>query len=127
MLDMDMVNRTIDELENSDTTFTNCERLAWLYIVKQHHERVGNLTVEDESPGASGLVKKELSDIFPYYEKYCGIKREFQLHRTEKEEVLTALTAVCQEIREFLDTLYNSTDIPEERHLIVRKLSNIEF
>lgn len=36
MLSIDEVERTILELEKRDTTYTTCERLAWLYIVHDH-------------------------------------------------------------------------------------------
>lgn len=36
MLSIDEVERTIIDLEKRDTTFATCERLAWLYIVRDH-------------------------------------------------------------------------------------------
>ena len=118
------INRTISELENDATTFSNCEKLAHLYIVREYQKRGLKTMVE---PKSSTTVKRELSDILPYYEKYCNIKKEYQLYGTGKEAVLTSLQSVCREILDLIHTLYTSTDMPEERHIIVGILSNIPF
>lgn len=36
MISIDEIERTILECESRDTSFANCERLAWLYIVRDH-------------------------------------------------------------------------------------------
>lgn len=36
MISREEVDRTILELEAKDTTFATCERLAWLYVVRDH-------------------------------------------------------------------------------------------
>lgn len=37
MISLDELNKTILDLEtNRDTTYATCERLAWLYIVRDH-------------------------------------------------------------------------------------------
>ena len=36
MVDPETINREILDLEQRDTTFAACERLAWLYIVRDH-------------------------------------------------------------------------------------------
>lgn len=36
MLDLDEINRTILKLEQNDTTFATCEKLADLYTVRDH-------------------------------------------------------------------------------------------
>ena len=35
-MDLYLIDSTIDELEHGETTFANCERLAALYIIKEH-------------------------------------------------------------------------------------------
>lgn len=47
MIDMGEVNRAIDELENGDTTFHSCEKLATLYSVRDHMN--GNLRYTPEN------------------------------------------------------------------------------
>ena len=37
MISLETIEREIDEIEaRSDTTYRTCERLAWLYIVRDH-------------------------------------------------------------------------------------------
>ena len=36
MISKDILNKEILELESHDTTYATCERLAWLYIVRDH-------------------------------------------------------------------------------------------
>lgn len=36
MISKEEIDRTILELEEKDTTFATCERLAWLYVVRDH-------------------------------------------------------------------------------------------
>lgn len=36
MINPDKLDREILELEQRDTTYATCERLAWLYIVRDH-------------------------------------------------------------------------------------------
>lgn len=40
MLDMDEINREIDNLEHSKTTYGNVEKLALLYTVRDHNQIV---------------------------------------------------------------------------------------
>ena len=36
IISKDEIDKTIIECESRDTSFANCERLAWLYIVRDH-------------------------------------------------------------------------------------------
>lgn len=131
MLDMDLVNATITELENSETNFTNCERLASLYIIKSHFNNEDNSTPQlsnvDLINSSDSSVRKELFDILPHYNIYCDKKRDYQMNRTGIDIVLQSLQFVCNEIKEFLQTLYSSTDTPEEREIILSMLDNLQF
>ena len=53
MISIDELNKTILDLEtNRDTTYATCERLAWLYIVRDHLTQKMNkepLTLAGES------------------------------------------------------------------------------
>ena len=124
MLDLQLVENTIQELENENTTFNNCDKLASLYIVR-HFNKDANMTVVNNEQARA--VTRELSDILPHYEIYVDKKREYQLNKVGEDVVLMSLKAVCREINEFLHTLYSSTDLPEERDIIVGNLSNIQF
>ena len=118
MLNIEEINNTIEELENSDTTFSNCNKLASLYIVREHYQK------PLKSPGTS--VEHELSDILPRYKLYCEIKRKYQLHEITQEGVIVAMQNVCKEIKEFMQTLYSSTDMPEERKLIIQLITDLQ-
>lgn len=123
-MNMPDILKAIYELENAETTFSNCEKLAHLYIIRQMHIDGLKTMVE---PLPADQIKRELSDIFPYYEKYCDAKKQYQLNHTDKENVLNTLQSLCREVLEFIQVLYSNTDMPEERHIIVEILNNIPF
>lgn len=106
MLDLEMIDNTIEELEQGDTNFATCQKLASLYTVKQFYGKQSEPTQE---------VEAELSDILPQYRIYCRIKRNYQLGEASETRVLNSLKGVCKEIEEFFQILYRSTDMPEER------------
>lgn len=106
-MDIQLIQETIWELEDSDTTYSNVQELAALYIVKEHLCGTSN-----------NMVEREYSDILPRYCDYVQIKRRYQLKEIPKESVLQSIRYVCKEIQEFLSVLYNGTDTPEEREQI---------
>ena len=113
MLDMTMVENTIQELENADTNYANCEKLASLYIIREHN------TVTDD-------VTEELSDILPHYNIYRNKKREYQVNKIGEDVMINSLQIVCNEIYEFMQTLYSSTDMVEERALIISLIDKLQ-
>ena len=44
MINLETINREILELQKQDTTYATCERLAWLFVIKDH------MTPEEEKP-----------------------------------------------------------------------------
>ena len=100
-MDKTVVDEMINELENSDTTFQNCNDLAALYKVR------------DELGAAK--VENEIDDILPAYRKYIETKTLYQLGQTDKESVIKSLDFVCQEIFDLIKTLYSCSDMPLER------------
>ena len=113
MLDMAMIENTIQELENADTNFANCDKLASLYIIRDHN------TITDD-------VTEELSDILPHYTIYCDKKRNYQVNKVGEDAMLDSLQTVCHEIYEFMHTLYSSTDMIEERALLIALVDKLE-
>ena len=112
-MDLYMIDDTIEELENSDTNFANCDKLAMLYIIKDHYKKY--------PPVLRGLydeVEEELNDIAPQYKKYCEIKREYQLGNKPKEAVIKSSHLLAEEIKDFITILYNNTDFQEERNTL---------
>lgn len=116
MLNLQEIENTIDELENGDTTFDACIKLAALYNVREHFKgEVGAEKVSDK-------VTKELADILPHYEAYIEAKRSYQLNKISEETVIEYMSTLCVEIDEFIHTLYISTDTPQERFLLHNSL-----
>lgn len=51
MISIEEIDKTILDLEQHDTTFATCEKLAWLYIVKDHLtcvQKTGTKTVPQQ-------------------------------------------------------------------------------
>lgn len=116
MLDMQEVRNTIEELEAGDTNFNNCQKLAILYTVRNNYNAGGYVD----------KVESELSDILPQYRNYCKVKRAFQLQQVTSDKVIFSMHNVCKEIREFIQTLYSNTDIPEEREELKTMVQGLE-
>lgn len=110
-MDLQVIRNTIADLEQADNTFDNCAKLASLYIIMSEAEK-SKLDVK------SNVVEGELQDIFPAYSKYVDAKRNYQLNGTSEEQTIKALNFVCQEIYEFIQSLYSSTDMPAERKIL---------
>lgn len=110
-MDISEINNTIEELENGETTFSNCEKLSSLYIVREHL--------------SGDAVVNEYSDILPSYNDYCKYKRLYQLGEVTSRCVEIAMQKVCQEISEFITTLYISIDTSEERKIISDMLQSV--
>ena len=121
MLDIEEIHNTIAELENGPTTFDTCLKLASLYIVRDRFK------VELSNTEPVNNVRKELSDILPHYETYCDTKRKYQLGQIGQDQVKMSIQVVCKEILEFITTLYNSTDMPEEREIIMTALDSLKL
>ena len=114
MLNLKDIDETIEELENGATTMANCQKLAYLYIVRD------KITKTD-----SDTVVQEYSDILPSYERYKTEKTKYQLGGGNKQGIINYLSLLCTEIEEFIKTLYSSTDTPEERAIIKEKITKI--
>lgn len=103
------IENTIKELESGEATFASCEKLANLYIVRDH------LLPKDE-------VVKEYTDIFTAYEKFCSTKADYQQNKLPKEAVIADINLLCNEVYEFLLILYSNSDMTEEREAIFKHL-----
>ena len=104
MLDIELINNTIEQLEDDETNFYNCQKLASLYIVKDHYIKS---SISNE--------EKELRDMLPAYQEYCEIKKKYQMRELPDEAVVRSMKELCQEIKEFLQMLFTGTDMPQER------------
>ena len=108
-MNIDEINNTITELENGQTTFETCMKLASLYIVRDNIH--------------TDVVKSEYFDILPSYEQYAEAKRKYSRGEISIDAVTQRLSFLSEEIYQFIQTLYASTESPEERD-ILEKLQN---
>lgn len=115
-MDIQAIMDNINELENSITNVDNVQELANLYIVRD------NLLKHN-----TNIVEQELNDILPAYKKFCNTKTKYQLHEVTEEAVLDDMKLLCQEISEFIHTLYSNTDFYKERALLLQTLEGLHF
>lgn len=120
-MDITAIEDNIKELENESTTVDNVKELAFLYIVHDHLKQA-NLSIGND------IIQDEFEDILPEYKKYVEIKRKYQLGELPETEVKRSIKRVCQEVYEFITTLYSCTDMKAERDCIdslLLKLRNL--
>lgn len=118
-MNIEDINSTINKLENDETTFGNCDKLASLYIVREHYLKGQKSTGNED-------VEQEIKDILPQYHKYIDIKRRYQMGELSEKVVETAIKSVCREILELIQTLYKCTDMPEERAYILKMINDLQ-
>lgn len=106
-MDVIAIREAINTLEQADTTVDNVRELASLYICKDKLEE-GLKTMVDG-------VKQEYDDILPYYMKYRDTKRRYQRNEAIDSEIIQGIKDVCRELKEFIDMLYQHTDMNKER------------
>lgn len=104
MLDLQEIQNTIEMLENGDTTFVNCEKLAALYTVRDH------LTT-----GQADETEKEIRDILPSYRVYAEKKARYLQHELPEDAVVFSLGDLCSEIIDLIHVIYINTDTAKER------------
>lgn len=126
MLNIEEINNTIAELESSSTTFANCQKLASLYIVREHYKNSFTAVVDGYNEVENNVIY-EYKDILPDYQHYCNVKRQYQLGEVTELAVISAMEEVCKEVKEFITTLYSSTDIPKERELISNMIEKLDY
>lgn len=115
MLDLKLIEYTIDELENKETTFTTCEQLAALYSVREH-------VLKEKKEKQS---KKDFTSMLPWYKGYIDIKCKYAKHQVTDEALCEAAKVITQEIKDFLKTLYANADIKEEKEIIEKMFSEL--
>ena len=106
-MDLVAITDAINSLESSAATPQNVAELSSLYICRDNLESGLNRQIN--------ASEKELQDILPFYQKYRGIKRRYQLNQTTAGEVIRGMRDVCVEITEFIAALYSGTDMNKER------------
>jgi hypothetical protein len=125
MLDLDLINDTIEELEQDATSFENCEKLASLYICRMMYKNA-NMSVLDASNDVSyNNVDLEMQDILPAYQKYVETKRRYQQYEVVDKMLIYAMQSLCDELIDFVSELYHNTETEAERVLIVNMITNM--
>ena len=109
-MDMQEIENTIEELENGPTTYDSCIKLSALYSVRD------NLNSD---------TAKELDDILPQFRMYVAVKRKYQLGELHDEDLSFAMRSMCRDIEEFIETLYNNTELQDERETIKKMIENL--
>ena len=121
MLDLDMIESTIKELEDSETNFSNCQRLASLIMLRDYYK--SNVPITSDS---NDNVIKEYNDILNSYNNYCSLKRKYQLKEINGSYIEEAIQTLCKDIREFVEILYSLTDMPYERQELNNMIVELE-
>lgn len=117
-MNIEEIKNTIIELEQGETSFVNCQKLASLYIVVKNLNNTQEHTVDN--------VITEYNDILPMYSKYCDIKKKYQLNEVTEKAVENAIDEVTREIKEFIQILYSNTNSEYERQSIFNMLTNLK-
>lgn len=94
MLSLEEIQEEIEKLENGQTTYSNCERLATLYIVRDHY-------------GQSAVAQAEMVDL----DEFSEFTRVSLSISREK------LISVMNEHMEAIKLLY-----PKEYNIVIDKL-----
>ena len=67
MISLEEVEKTILDLEARDTTYAVCERLAWLYIVKDHitpFPASNNIETDNNSEFLQAITGKDSNEVW---------------------------------------------------------------
>lgn len=112
-MNLKSIDDAIKELENSKSTYDNVQELSALYIVREHLKQPPD------------IVEKELNDILPCYKQYINIKRDYQTGRATDTLLVNSMESVCKEITEFIETLYNNTELFKERLKIEKMIKEL--
>lgn len=125
MLDLQLIEETIQELEQEPTSFENCNTLASLYICRALNKN-RNMSLLDTSENVSHDNSYiELADILPAYIRYVDTKRRYQQFEVVDKMLIYAMEDVCKELVEFIADLYHNTETTAERTLIIDMINNL--
>ena len=112
------VNDAINELLNGPLTLSNARNLSALIVVQSYLQNA----IQSESDS----LERELNDILPRYKEYYEIKRDYQLGKIPKDDIIISMRRVCKEVNEFLLSLYENTETVEERTMLKAMLKDVQ-
>lgn len=116
MIDLEEINAEILSLENKKLDYAVCSHLADMVILKNFYS---------SGESENDVVVKEYDDILPKYIKYKDVKRLYQLDKTTEKEMLKSLSSACDEIYEFINTIFINTGSQSERDIIVLMIQRL--
>lgn len=122
MSSVDGINQAISDLISKPTSMDTAQKLASLYILRDKLSQIQ----QESGPETTDTTEAELNDILPCYREYREVKRKYQLQEISENAVLDSLDDVCEEIEEFMNTLFNGTDMPEERKRLSKLITNLQ-
>lgn len=109
-MDIREINETIKELENSETTFDNCMRLASLYTVAEKFK---------------SDTEYKLNELLPQYRMYVAVKHKVDMGELQIDDLIFATKSICVSVEEFIKTLFDNTSYNEEKLIIRDMVSNL--
>lgn len=103
MINIEEIEKEISELESKETTYANVEKLAWLYIVKEHYTK------------SEREIEIQETQLFP------------KVNKTEFLNI--ASKAPTEEVLNIMDNHLSSIKVlyPREYDNIIRKIQKIGF
>lgn len=119
MIDLGMIEDTIEDLEQEPLTLDLCEKLATLYICRDNAKSRLNRKIE-----RSDEALNELNDIIPSYNKYVETKKRYQKYEVVEQMVIIAMQNLCDEITDFISELYHNTETEAERAIIIKMIND---
>ena len=70
-------------------------------------------------------AKNELMEILPAYDKYIESKRKYQMYESDDIAMCHYMDLLCEEIADFIYSLYSGTETRKERHKLEETLSQL--
>ncbi len=104
MLNLEEIDNTIEELESGDTTFSVCDKLASLYIVKEHMTKAKDLVPESN-------IDEQIEDIQALFVNYMS-------NRTSEN-----LEKMLSTIYNMISELYHTCSDSKEK-MLFKKFTN---
>ena len=113
-MDINQINETIEQLENGETTFDACNKLASLYIVRDNLIKCWQIAEENPVPY-----------ILPCYPNYVENKRKYQLKEASEDCLHSGMNLLCLEISDFIHSLYSSCYTETEKTELKNVISSL--
>ena len=71
-------------------------------------------------------TQKKLDDILPAYNEYLNYKIKYQLGELDETPMLGSFKFLCQELQDFILSLYSGTDTYKERKGLQATLKKVQ-